>query len=210
MTTSDEARLIERAKQGDVEAFGSLIGQYERKVYNLAYRLTGHPEDAAEMAQEAFVRVFTQLGQFHGDSSFATWLFRITSNVCLDELRRRKRRLTFSIDETVAGEEGEMARQFADPGDGPEQALTRQEAQLAVRKAIAALDEEHQTVLVLRYFQNLPYEQIRDILNCSLGTVKSRLNRAKHALKEKLLSAERELLSPRFVSRSRRRQGHDL
>lgn len=210
VTPSDEARFIERAKQGDVEAFESLIGQYERKVYNLAYKLTGNPEDASDMAQEAFVRVYTKLGDFRGDSSFVTWLFQITANVCRDELRRRVRQRTTSIDETVEGDEGEMTRQFADTGDGPEQALDRQEAQRLVRAAMATLEPEHQEVLMLRDFQDLSYEQIRDILNCSLGTVKSRLNRARNALKDTLLRAERELLTPRFVSRSRRRKGNEL
>lgn len=216
MTASEEARWIEQAKQGDVAAFEALIAQYERKVYNLAYRLTGNPDDAADMAQEAFVRVYTKLGDFRGDSSFYTWLCQIVSNVCRDELRRRQRQQVASMDATVEGDEGEMNRQFADPGDGPEQALDREETRRLIREAIASLDEEHQEVLILRDFQDLSYEQIRAIITartgveCSLGTVKSRLNRARNALKEKLLRAERELLSPRFVSRSRRRQGNEL
>lgn len=210
VTPSDEVRLLERARQGDVEAFADLVGQYERKVYNLAYRLTGNPEDAADMAQEAFVRVYTKLAEFRGDCSFATWVFQITTNVCRDELRRRQRQRTASMDDPVAGEEGEMARQYADPGDGPERALERKEAAAQVRQALASLDEEHQEVLRLREYLDLSYEQISSILNCSLGTVKSRLNRARNALKEKLLRADRELLPPPFVSRSRRRKGNEV
>nr|PZN40989.1 MAG: RNA polymerase subunit sigma-24 [Bacillota bacterium] len=209
MSPSEEAKLVERARQGDVDAFEALIVQYERKVYNLAYRLTGNPEDASDLAQEAFVRVYQSLGDFRGDSSFATWLYRIVANACRDELRRRQRQRTVSLEVTVENEDGEMVRQYADEGEGPDQALERVELQRLVRETLATLDEDHRQILILRDFQDLSYQDIAELLNLSLGTVKSRINRARNALKEKL-ARELELLQSRVVYNSRRRHGNEL
>ncbi|MCG0240062.1 MAG: sigma-70 family RNA polymerase sigma factor [Firmicutes bacterium] len=209
MSPSEEAKLVERARQGDVDAFEALIIQYERKVYNLAYRLTGNPEDASDLAQEAFVRVYQSLGDFRGDSSFATWLYRIVANACRDELRRRQRQRTVSLEVTVENEDGEMVRQYADEGEGPDQTLERVELQRLVRETLATLDEDHRQILILRDFQDLSYQDIADLLNLSLGTVKSRINRARHALKVKL-ARELELLQSRVVYNSRRRHGNEL
>lgn len=186
VNSSDESRLVERARRGDVAAFEALISQHEKRIYGLAYRLTGNHEDASDMAQEAFVRAYTSLGEFRGDSSFSTWLHRIVYNACRDELRRRQRQRVSFLDEPMDKEDGELARQWADPGDGPEQALERRELQRLVREAVLGLDEDHRDILILRDFQDLTYEQIRDVLGVSLGTVKSRLNRARAALKEAL------------------------
>src|SRR5690606_27547909 len=117
--------LVERAKRGDVEAFEQLISQHEKTVYNIAYRLTGNHEDACDLAQEAFLRAYSSLADFRGDSSFATWLYRIVNNVCLDELRRRKRQKVTSLDQAVEMDDGEVSRQIPDTADGPEQALER-------------------------------------------------------------------------------------
>lgn len=197
MAKSAEEVLVDRSKRGDVAAFEELISQYEKKVYNLAYRLTGNYDDASDVAQEAFLRAFSRIREFRGDSSFATWLFRIVSNACLDELRKRRRQRLTSLDEPMPTEEGDMQRQFADSGDGPEQSLERQEIQRAVQESINSLDEEFRMVVILRDIQGHSYEEIAMILDLSLGTVKSRLNRARHALKEKLVSME--LFAPKIV-----------
>lgn len=205
---SDEA-LVERAKKGDLDAFEMLVSRYERKVYTIAYRLTGHHEDASDIAQDAFIRVYTRLGDFRGDSSFYTWLTRIVTNACKDELRRRKRQNVTYLDQPVESDDGDMTRQMADEAtDGPEQALERREMQSSVQKAIQSLDDHFRMVLVMRDIQGLSYNQIADALGENLGTVKSRLNRARSALKEALESME--LLSPQFVYRPRRRQGVEL
>jgi RNA polymerase sigma-70 factor, ECF subfamily len=202
--------LVERAKRGDVQAFEQLIGQYEKKVFNTAYRLTGNSEDAADVAQEAFLRAYSSLPEFRGDSSFATWLFRIVHNACLDELRKRKRQRVTSLDEPISGEDGEMDRQLAiaDASDGPEQALERVEVQRAVQESIGALDEEYRVVVVMRDIQGYSYNEIADALGINLGTVKSRLNRARNALKEMFGSLE--LLAPRVVYSGRRGKTHEL
>lgn len=210
MSKSLDELLVERAKRGDVQAFEQLISQYEKKVFNTAYRLTGNYEDAADVAQEAFLRAYSSIPEFRGDSSFATWLFRIVHNACLDELRKRKRQRMTSLDEPVAGEDGEMDRQLAvaDAADNPEQALERVEVQRTVQESISALDEEYRVVVVMRDIQGYSYNEIADALGINLGTVKSRLNRARNALKEMFGSLE--LLSPRVVYSARRGKIHEL
>lgn len=200
--------LVERAKRGDVEAFEKLISQHEKTVYNIAFRLTGNHEDASDVAQEAFIRAYSSLADFRGDSSFATWLYRIVNNACLDELRRRKRQKVTYLDQTVEMEDGEVSRQIADPSDGPEQALERVELRRAVQESILQLDEEYRVVLVMRELLGYSYNEIAEALDLNLGTVKSRLSRARGALKEKFMSLE--LLSPKVVYSPRRGKAHEL
>lgn len=195
----EEQALLARAQAGDVQAFERLVAAYERKVYNLAYRLTGNHDDASDVAQEALIKVYTSLGDFRGDSSFSTWLYRVVSNACLDELRRRKRQRATSLDAPVATDDGGLARQLPASGDGPEEALARKELQATVQMAIQALDEEHRVVIILRDIQGHSYQEIADYLGLSLGTVKSRLNRARAALQKKF--SELELFGPNFVRR---------
>lgn len=198
MVASADEPLVERAKRGDMSAFELLVDRYERRVYNLAYRLMGNHEDASDTAQEAFIRVFQSLPEFRGDASFSTWLTKITTNLCLDELRRRKRQQAqTSLDEPYETEDGEVGRQVAAEGDGPERSLERKELQLVVQQGIQSLSEEYRSVVVLRDMQGLSYVEIADITGLSLGTVKSRLNRARQQLKEKLVHLE--LLPPEFV-----------
>lgn len=203
MSKSLDELLVERARRGDVDAFEQLIGLHEKRVYNYAYRLTGNHEDAKDMAQEAFVRVYTSLPDFRGDSSFATWLFRIVYNASLDELRKRNRQKVVSLNEpVVAGDDEPISRELAGDEVGPEEALERVEIQRAVQESIATLDEEYRAVIVMRDIQGFSYNEIADKLEINLGTVKSRLNRARNALKEKF--GDLELLSPRVVYSGRR------
>jgi len=194
--------LVERAKRGDVAAFEQLIAQYQRPVYNTAFRLTGNHEDASDVAQEAFVKVYTSLPDFRGDSSFKTWLFRIVHNACNDELRKRIRKRVSSLNEIIFNDDGDLSRQIPDPSDGPEQTLDRIETQRVVQESINALEDEYRIVLVMREIQGLSYNEIADSLGINLGTVKSRLNRARHALKEKFSSLE--LLTASVVYSGRR------
>lgn len=202
---SSEVALVERAKRGDTAAFEQLVALYEKKVYNLAYQLTGNPEDAADVAQEAFVRAYMHLGEFRGDSSFGTWITHVVVNICRDEWRRRQRRPTASLQETVQGEDDEMTVQYADPGETPDQAVERAEEVRLVWQVLDQLDPEHREVLVLREFQEMSYDDIARALGCNLGTVKSRLSRARQAFKE-LYSRALELLSPGVVYKARRRR----
>lgn len=193
---TSEGILVERCRRGSMDAFEELVRQYERKVYSIAYRMTGNHEDACDLAQEAFLRVYRNIATFRGKAMFSTWLYRIATNVCLDELRRRRRYRADSLDEPVATANGEMAREMANHTEGPDGALERKEMQRVIREAVGELSPDHRMVVTLRDFEGFSYEEIAGVLNCSLGTVKSRLSRARHELKD-ILSKRLELLPRR-------------
>jgi RNA polymerase sigma-70 factor (ECF subfamily) len=192
----DEQALVARARNGDVAAFERLIAAYQKKVFNLAYRLSGDREDAADLAQEALVRVFRALGTFRERAQFSTWLYRIVVNVCLDHRRSRGRRQTVSLDAPVDGDEGQIPRQTEGDDLDPAAEVERRELHSQVHEAIGRLNPEHRAVLVMRDIQDFSYEEIAAILGVALGTVKSRLNRARFALKEQLQAERRAELSP--------------
>lgn len=185
-----ESGLIERCRRGDMRAFAELIAPYESKVYALAFRMCGNHSDAADLAQEAFIRVYSALSSFRGEAAFSTWLYRIVTNVCLDELRRRSRTML----EFYAGSGEEALRHrmvYYGEEQGPEEAYERKEIRLTIEEAIQALPEEQRMVIILRDVEGYSYQEVAEMLSLSLGTVKSRLNRARENLKE--LLARREL-----------------
>jgi RNA polymerase sigma-70 factor (ECF subfamily) len=188
----DEIRLIERCKRGDRAAFNELLQRYEKQVYNLAYRLTGNYDDAQDIASEVFVRVFNSISKFRGDSAFSTWLFRVVTNVYLDERKRRTSHPVSSLEEYLEMEDGPVKRQVEDGAPGPQELAEQSERTRALQEAINGLPEFQRVMITLYHVQELPYEEIAEILNMPLGTVKSRLNRARRALRDKLL-AQREL-----------------
>ena len=185
-----EVDLVAQAKGGDPAAFAELVAQYEKKIFNLAYRMCGNRDDAADLAQEALVRAYRAMGRFRLQSQFSTWLYRIVVNVCLDHQRRRKRHPTVSLDEPLSGEDGDIPRQVSSDVLDPAAAYERLETQRTVHQAIGRLSDDHRLVIVLRDIQGFSYEDIAATLGVPLGTVKSRLNRARGALKEELLHAE--------------------
>ncbi|MBP3698525.1 MAG: sigma-70 family RNA polymerase sigma factor [Oscillospiraceae bacterium] len=176
----NELLLISRARGGDRDAFGELVEQYRDNVYRLAYRMCGNAYDADEAAQEAFVAAWRALPNFRGDAKFSTWLYRLTTNAAIDVMRREKRHQTVG--------DGEMM-DLADDADSPQETVERTEQQEAVQKALATLSEEYREVLLLRYMEELDYAEIADVLQLPSGTVKSRINRAKAALKTALLKS---------------------
>ena len=188
-----ESQYIHRCQQGDPQAFEEILKLYEKKVYNLTYRMMGNHEDANDLAQEAFIRVYQSIDQFRGDARFSTWLYRIATNVCLDELRKRSRRQAESLDEPVRTQDGSVMREIPDWSDNPEEALNRREIQSMVQTGIQSLPEEQKTALILRDLQGHTYEEIAEMLDISLGTVKSRINRGRMALKG-IFEKDRELL----------------
>ncbi len=190
----EDQLLVERSKKGDRDAFEHLVRLYENKVYTIAYRLMGNHADAADLAQESFIKIYQALPNFRGDSSFSTWIYHITVNVCRDELRKRQRRPTVSLDEH-AGDGNNSTYEIRSTAPGPEEMLDRSETQAMIQHCLNNLSEDYRTILVMREIQELAYEEIAEILGCSLGTVKSRLSRARQALKEKI-SKQMELLSP--------------
>ena len=174
--------LIKRAQNGDVAAFEQLIETYERKIYNIALGVIKNPHDASDMAQEAIIKIYRSIRGFKGDCSFGVWIYRIVVNTCLDELRKQKKRSALSL-EWAAEDTG---LQIKSEDDTPEQALDREESVRIVRVAIDSLDEDYRVAILLRDIQELSYQEIADITNTNLGTVKSRISRARSQLKRKL------------------------
>lgn len=171
MQDSDQT-LVDRTKTGDIEAFSELVRRHEKTVYNLAYRFMREPALAEDMAQEAFLKAFRLLGGFRGDSSFSTWLYRVTSSVCLTELNRRKRRGEVELEPAhmaAAGEDGE-------PADDAEQAEL-------IRRCVQQLPERYATVITLYYLEEIPYEQIAEVMEIPMGTLKTWMHRARNALR---------------------------
>ncbi len=179
--------LIRRAKDGDDEAFGEIVTLCERFVYNTACRILAQSDggisDAEDVAQAAFLKAWRSLGSFRGECSFTTWLFRITVNCAKDALRTSSRHPTVSITRTDDGEEKEWDLPETNTDLLPEENLEKRERIEGIRRAINELPEEQRQVLILRDLQELPYTQIAEMLELELGTVKSRLNRARLNLK---------------------------
>lgn len=184
-----EKLLVKKSQSGDVESFELLISSYDKRAYNIAYRIMGNEEDAKDMAQEAMLRVFRALKDFKGQSSFSTWLYRIVTNVCLDELRRRKNDKYVSLDSTIQTDSGELHAELCSDKETPESVYEQVEQREIIKRAIRELNEEYRSVIVLRDVQGFSYEEISKMLDCSLGTVKSRINRARTMLRERLKSS---------------------
>lgn len=187
-----EKELISLLKKGDRAAFNVLIEQYQAKVYNIATGMLSDPEDALDASQEVFINVFKSIGSFKEDSALSTWIYRICANVCKDFLRKRMRRLTVvSLD---SGDEEDEPLEIADDTKSPEQLSQQSELQRLVRETMDSLSPEYKEVLLLCDIEGLSYEEIAQVLKCPIGTVRSRLNRARQALRKKI-SEKRELFS---------------
>ena len=182
-----EQELVTRAKAGDQNAFEQLMLDNQNRVYSLALRMVNDREEAADLAQEAFLKAWRGLPSFQGDSSFATWVYRLTTNLCIDFLRRRKRRQgvepAFSLDDPDDG--------WAEPADlsqDPQRHLERKELHRALERAMAALPDHYRQVIVMRELSQLSYQEIGQALDLDPGTVKSRIARARQALQKRLLA----------------------
>lgn len=184
----NEEELVIKSQNGDVNAFEELVCRYERKIYTMAYRIMGNHEDASDSAQEAFLRAFKSIKKFRRDASFLTWMGCIVTNVCRDELRKRYKMSFESLDEKVCLDEGEVVKQIASEQLGPPELFEAKELQIKIQNIINQLSPEFRLTLVLRDIQGLSYEEIAEKLECSLGTVKSRISRARNHLKNMLLS----------------------
>ena len=175
--------LIRRAQSGDEGAFEQLLLTHQKSVYNLCLRMVKNPDDALDLSQEAFLRAWRALDQYQFDAAFSTWLFRLTSNVCIDFLRKQKRQQHMSLTVTDEDEPGE---EFAvpDPAPGQEEQIIQNDWRAAVARAMASLPEDWRVVMQLRVVEQLSYEQIAGILDIKVGTVKSRLARARTQLRK--------------------------
>lgn len=199
--SESEKILVEKSAGGDINAFETLIQSHQKKVYNIALRMTKNPEDAQELSQDALVRAFTAIKKFRGDSSFATWLYRITMNVCTDFLRKRNKATIISIEQP--GAENEQTIQIADNEPGPHEVSEKNYLKKIVREAMDQLPPEHRQVLILRDLLDMSYRDIANTLNINEGTIKSRINRARESLK-KVISNSPELFQDYVVKLNRK------
>lgn len=187
MTEND---LINRCKKGSREAFNELVLKYQTRVINIAYGMLSDREDALDAAQETFVRVYKNIESFKEQSSLTTWIYRITSNVCADILRKRQKGSNIISLNKLSDDNKET--DIKDDAPTPEDSAELSERQRAVREAIARLGDEYRTVITLCDMEGLSYDEIAAILKIPSGTVKSRINRARNSLK-KILMEKREL-----------------
>ncbi|MHB8985846.1 MAG: sigma-70 family RNA polymerase sigma factor, partial [Eubacteriales bacterium] len=184
--------LIKRSQRGDTKTFESLVTMYQGRVYGLCLKLSGNRDDAEDLAQEVFIKAFHALRGFRLEADFGTWLYRIAVNLWLNIKKRNSRTSYASLDDPISTENGEISREIADgniSGD-PLASLEETEFRGQIRQALESLSREHKAVLVLRDMEGYSYEEIARITQCSLGTVKSRINRARQAMREQLIAYE--------------------
>src|SRR5437867_13356442 len=176
-----DEKLVRRAQRGDMAAFEELVARHRDKVFARAYSMMRNEEEAIDLSQEAWVKGWQRLRQFQGESSFGTWLTRIIINLCLDQLRKQKRQRTESI-EAMSEESGGVERHMPVLTVNPTAGLERQELRQRIDRALNQLSYEHRTVLVLHEFEEMEYKQIAKAMDCSIGTVMSRLFYARRKL----------------------------
>jgi RNA polymerase sigma-70 factor (ECF subfamily) len=179
----EDADLIRRALSGEQSAFAKLLGKYRRQVYTLTMRMLGQEQDAEDAAQDAFIRAFQSLESCDPNRPFLRWIYRIAYNLCVDRYRRR-RYVTISLDEPI-GEE-QFTRELTDETPGPDERLDMKEEQRRLTELLSTLPPRYRAVVVLRHQDDLSYEEIADILNLPLGTVKARMHRAHNLLRKML------------------------
>ena len=185
-TAFDESALVAKARAGDAQAFTELVNQYHRKIYRLAKHITQNDEDAEDVLQETFLKAYEHLDTFQGSSKFYTWIVRIAVNEALMKLRKRKGDRTVPLDEPLDTGEEMVTREIAVWEDNPEQRYSREEIQEILNRAVESLKPDFRTVFTLRDIEELSTEETAEALGISVPAVKSRLLRARLALREKL------------------------
>lgn len=189
MGLPDDLELVKRASQGDDGAFETIVAKYERQVYNLALRTLLDPEDARDVVQEVFLRVYEKLPDFRGESAFSTWLYRITVNLCVDAIRQRQKSWSYSLDAPYLDKGAPL--QVPQKGPPIEDEVESRVLLEKIAEVLRDLSPEHRTMLVLAHIKGLSYVEISEITGVPMGTVKSRLARARWALKKLLSGSER-------------------
>jgi RNA polymerase sigma-70 factor (ECF subfamily) len=181
----DDPALVQKAQRGEMGAFEELVARHRDKIYARAYSMVRSEEEALDLSQEAWVKGWQRLGQFQGESGFATWMTRIVINLCLDQLRRQKRQRADSLEE-MNDEGGGVERLMPAVTVNPTERLERAELRARIDRAMNSLSHEHRTVLVLHEFEQLEYKEIAQVMGCSMGTVMSRLFYARRRLAAQL------------------------
>ncbi|REK59985.1 MAG: RNA polymerase sigma factor SigW [Thermobacillus sp.] len=180
-----EARLARKALKGDQQAFAEIVGLYQDKLYHMAFRMLGSRQEAEDVVQEAFLRVYRNLDRYDAGMKFSTWIYRIATNLCIDRLRKRK--ATYSLDAESTEHEG-LDGYAVIPSDDrtPESEMLLSETQRIVRQAIDTLPAKYKSVMVLRYLHDLPLQEIGEVLDMPVTTVKTRVHRGREYLRKKL------------------------
>ena len=186
--------IAEVALDGDRREFDTLVERYHKQAYNIAYRMAGNHADAEDLTQEAFIRAFRFFGQYRRELPFDSWLYKIMSNVFIDRLRRRPKAKIRSLDQPVVTEEGEAQFDVADPGAGPEDIVLSREMDVRVQAALETLPEAFRITVIYADIEGLSYEEIADVTNTNIGTVRSRLHRGRRLLRDKLKKYAHQLL----------------
>ena len=185
-----QQKLIRRLQARDTQAFEQLIEDHQSRIYNLIFRMLGNHEEAEDLLQEVFITVFKKIDGFRGESSLSTWIYRIATNHCINRkkyLTRRKHYSKSSYGDLSEREQSESGGGLTENLPRPDEMAEGKQMEQAIQQAISTLDDEYRVVLILRDVQNLSYDEIEQILDVPAGTVKSRLHRARMALKEKLV-----------------------
>jgi RNA polymerase sigma-70 factor (ECF subfamily) len=190
-SSAEDRELVRAAQSGDMTAFEQLVARHRDKIYARAYTMMRKEEEAVDLSQEAWVKGWQRLKQFQGDSSFGTWMTRIVINLCLDQLRKHKRQRTESLEE-INEESGGVERQMPVVTVNPTEGLERAELRQRIDRGLGQLSYEHRTVLVLHEFEEMEYKQIAKVMNCSIGTVMSRLFYARRKLAALLVDLKKE------------------
>jgi len=187
MSVSDEI-LVKKSQKGDYPSFEGLVKRYEKKIYNLAYRIMGNKEDASDVLQETFLQAFKKLAGFKGEAKFSTWVYRIAVNICLMRKRKRKKMEIVSLDVPIlTKKEDEIKRELRDDwSESPLATLENKEVKKTLSEAIDLLPEEYRTVFLLRGLNGMSNEEVAEVLKISLPAVKSRLHRARLFLRDRL------------------------
>ncbi len=188
----EEAKLIKESQQGSIKSFEQLILRYQDQAYRTAYGMLGNPEDAKDATQESFIKIYKSLKNFKFQSNFSTWMYRIVHNTCLDIIRKQKRRKEIPMETKNNLNNNGYEIPLKDLSDGPEALLEYEFVKKEIKKCIVELPAEYQGVIILRDIENLSYEEIAKVLNISEGTVKSRLNRGRKQLRQRLTDLLKE------------------
>ena len=191
MNNEIDKSLIKKALNNDINAYEILILKYEKRVYNIAYKIFKNEQDAYDASQEVFIKLYKNLYKFDNKSSFGTWLYRMAINTCIDEYRKIKKYVEKkeSIDEVVFVNNDEIEKQYESRNLTPEEEYLKYELKQEIYSCLNNLKEEHKTIIILKDMESYTYEEIASIMSINIGTVKSKLSRARNALKDEILSS---------------------
>lgn len=181
-----DKKLVKKAKSGDIQAFTELITNYKDKIFHLAYRMLSNVQEAEDITQETFLRVYSNLDRYDEEHKFSTWIFRIATNLCIDRIRKKK--ANYSLDENWNDEDGlDWYSRLPSQGKSPEEEAISSEEQNQIHQAIMNLPSKYRVIMILRYIQDLSIQEISEVVNLSNSTVKTRLHRGREYLRKQLI-----------------------